>query len=337
MDAQQAPVIWRCLDGRAGHENQVLGLAEAIQRRLSVSVCDVSVTDELRGLQLLWRPLPDSLRRLPRPDLLIGAGHRTHLPMLLLQRRCGGRTVVIMKPSLPLSLFDLCLIPVHDHVRAAADHVLRIEGALNRLVRSQQQQADRGLLLIGGPSRHVRWSTAAVLQQVSLVVQRTPQIAWTLTTSERTPRDFLERWRQLQIPTRVVEYAAGRRDWLPGELALCGTAWVTADSVSMVYEALTSGAAVGVLDATEVLSDRLRGSLQRLVAQGLVTRWTDWNPGAPLERSALPLREADRCAAAVIRHCLPRQAVRRAELADAVWSHSYHPLAAGLSLPYPRR
>jgi mitochondrial fission protein ELM1 len=46
----------------------------------------------------------------------------------------------------------------------------------------------------------------------------------------------------------IVPFAATSPDWLPTQLARADQAWVTADSVSMVYEALTAGAAVGVLD-----------------------------------------------------------------------------------------
>ena len=55
----------------------------------------------------------------------------------------------------------------------------------------------------------------------------------------------------------VVPVAATGPDWLPAQLARAGQAWATADSVSMVYEALTAGAAVGILDVPRQRASRI--------------------------------------------------------------------------------
>ena len=69
---------------------------------------------------------------LPTPDLLLGAGHHTHLSLLAARRIRGGKVVVLMRPSLPPGLFDLCLIPEHD-APPARPNVLATRGALNRI------------------------------------------------------------------------------------------------------------------------------------------------------------------------------------------------------------
>ena len=53
--------------------------------------------------------------QLPKPDILLGAGHATHLDIITAKLKFGGKSVIIMKPTLPYCMFDLCLIPKHDN------------------------------------------------------------------------------------------------------------------------------------------------------------------------------------------------------------------------------
>lgn len=304
MTRNRTPVIWRLLDGRPGHENQVIGLTNAIERRISSRCCDISVTGTLRGWRCFLLPIRRRLRGLPSPDLLIGAGHQTHPLLLRLQREFGGQTIVVMKPSLPVSLFDLCLIPTHDHVKGQPGNVCRIEGALNRIVPSSRQVPEKGLILIGGPSRHYLWSATGVLSQISEVLSRTPNISWKLASSERTPAEFLAACQKFSPHAELVPFERVDRDWLPQQLAETATVWVTGDSVSMVHEALTSGAAVGILELPSAGPGRVSDSLRQLIHQGWVTPLSHWRNGTELKRPATPVREAERAAESVIHHCL---------------------------------
>ncbi|MCX7915831.1 MAG: mitochondrial fission ELM1 family protein, partial [Verrucomicrobiae bacterium] len=86
------------------------------------------------------------------------------------------------------------------------------------------------------------------------------------------------------------------RDWVPRELSVAEHVWVTEDSVSMVYEALTAGASVGILRVPRRHSSRVVRGLDRLRAQGWVTGFADWEAGQSLRPPPQPLAEADRCA-----------------------------------------
>ncbi|MDQ2694705.1 MAG: mitochondrial fission ELM1 family protein, partial [Pseudomonadota bacterium] len=112
--AAAARVIWRFSDGRPGHDNQSLGLAEALARLMPVQVFTLAPLPPLPALAGLLTGRAPAALRLPAPDLILGAGHRTHLSLLAARRSRGGRAVVLMSPSLPLRWFDLCLIPEHD-------------------------------------------------------------------------------------------------------------------------------------------------------------------------------------------------------------------------------
>ncbi len=288
-------VVWAFTDGKAGHENQTRGLLAALARRQPLDARWVSVPAYASVLSSLMtrRFLPGV--GLPPPDLLIGAGHRTHLPLLAARRAHGGRTIVLMKPSLPRAWFDLCVIPEHDNVSGA--NVLSTRGALNP-VEPGKKNARAGLILIGGPSRHHGWSEQDILNQVETIVAEEKDIDWTLTTSRRTPSSTTSRLRALTFKNlTIVPVTETGPGWLAGRLANTAQAWVTEDSVSMVYEALTANAATGVLSVPARRASRIARGIAALTRDGLVTGFADWQRGRKLAPPATPFNEAARVAA----------------------------------------
>jgi mitochondrial fission protein ELM1 len=291
-------VVWRLCDGKRGHENQSAGLIEALAGRapLVVHRLDVAPGGRLRtALSLLARRRAATL---PDPVLLVGAGHATHAALLAGRRARGGRAVVLMRPSLPRAWFDLCIAPEHDGL-ARAPNTLITRGALNRMRPGEGPREGPGLILVGGPSRHHRWDTAVVVAQIRALAERDPG-RWQVATSRRTPRDFLGTLaaavpRDLEpVPVDAVD-----ADWLPARLARAPAAWATEDSVSMVYEALSAGAATGVLAVPrrDGPPGRVVRGLDRLATDGLVTTFEAWREGAALRAPDVPLDEAGRCAA----------------------------------------
>ena len=288
-------VVWRFSDSKAGHDNQSRGLIEALQRLRPWEVVELQPLPAGLALAAALRA-PPAWRSLPRPGLLVGAGHRNHLSLLAARRSRGGKIVVLMRPSLPLGFFDLCLIPEHDSPPPRAD-VLATRGALNRIQASATLQSDRGLLLIGGPSAHFGWDDAGLHHQIAAILAATPEVRWTLTTSRRTPATFLAGLKSGSGPSlTVVPVVETGPDWLPAQLARSAQAWVTADSVSMVYEALTAGAAVGVLEVPRKRLSRISRGLEGLAGQGWVTPFASWRQSAGLPRPLGAFAEADRCA-----------------------------------------
>ena len=85
-------------------------------------------------------------------------------------------------------------------------------------------------------------------------------------------------------------------EWLPAQLARAGQVWVTADSVSMIYEALTSGTKVVLLAVPQLRPNRISRGLDRLIHQGWLTAFADWQPSLRLQRLPGIFNEADRCA-----------------------------------------
>ena len=61
----------------------------------------------------------------------------------------GGKTVVIMKPSLPYSWFDLCFIPKHDGVPEKSG-IFLTNGSINYIENEKKHNKSKGLIVIGG-------------------------------------------------------------------------------------------------------------------------------------------------------------------------------------------
>lgn len=291
-------VVWVIHDNKPGHLNQSLGLADALARATPTLTYRLPALPAWRAwLAGLFKLAPGG--NLPKPDLILAAGHATHFSLLAARRTHGGRAVVLMKPSLPRALFDLCLIPQHDHVREDAK-TLVTAGALNRVCPALNPDPHQGLLLIGGTSPHFEWDNDAVQLQIKSILARTPDTHWILTTSRRTPDDFLP-----ELPSHpnltCVPHAETPADWLPNQLAKASTVWVTPDSASMVFEALTAGADVGVFDLPVNPKSRVGWAIAHLADTHRITRFANWCAHGKLHSNLQPLAEADRCATWILK------------------------------------
>jgi mitochondrial fission protein ELM1 len=237
---------------------------------------------------------------LPTPDIILAAGHATHFALLAARRAHGGKAVLLMKPSLPLALFDLCVIPEHDNPPQRSN-VVDIRGVLNDVQTSTTHSPDHGLMLIGGVSSHYRWDDATVGAAVAAIAQSTPQITWQLTTSRRTPATFLDSLPQpLPDNLRPIPHHETGPGWLEHALAQASQVWVTEDSVSMLYEALTAGAGVGLLQLGDARNSRVWRGVKQLVAEGWVTPFAAWQAGQKLPRAPKEFNEAGRVADLII-------------------------------------
>jgi mitochondrial fission protein ELM1 len=89
------------------------------------------------------------------------------------------------------------------------------------------------------------------------------------------------------------------RGWLEKMYDSCGTVWVTADSISMIYEALSAGCRVGVIPVRwKKKENKFQRSLDFLVSEKRIVFF----PDSPEESViAEHLDEAGRCAGEIIR------------------------------------
>jgi len=294
-------VIWLVTDGKPGHQNQSEGLVQALASRIPLDVKRLPVLP-------FWKTLIGKLfhknfvlKLFPSPDLVIGAGSGTHKTLLLISWLFGAKSIVLMKPDLPRFLFDLCLIPSHDGVESSK-RVIVTRGVLNRLEAAEKKKINQGVILIGGPSKHYQWDHKALVGQLQKIFSAMPHIQWVIADSRRTPGETKSALSSLvkeNISYSPVELTD--KNWLPTMLSESTYCWVTEDSVSMVYEALTAQNHVGLLPVRAFRENRIQQGVRKLVEEQYVTAYQDWLDSGELVGKSDFANEAQRCADVIVK------------------------------------
>ncbi|MDP2215015.1 mitochondrial fission ELM1 family protein [Phenylobacterium sp.] len=306
--------VWVVSDGRAGIENQGLGLAEALGalRPIALSVKRIGWRGQMGALPWWLNPAP--LRALapgadiapPWPDIWIAAGRAT-LPLSLRMRRWSkGQTFVVQlqDPRVPAGAFDLVIPPKHD--RLQGENVVPIVGAPHRVTparlaadyaRFEDQLAllprPRVAVLIGGKSKAFGLSAeraAAMAHEIELPVAQEGGSVM-VTFSRRTPDDAkaLLSARLRHLPGLIWD-GEGDNPYF-AFLAAADYVLVTEESTNMTTEAASTGKPVFILKMEgESLKFRLyHEELERLGAArpfgGAFHSWT-YEPLAETERAA---------------------------------------------------
>ncbi len=243
-------VVWRFIDGKSGHEKQTAGLISQLEKHLNIATTNIgcrSVTTNLKEI-ILKRYVPGL--GIQKPDILLGAGHSTHLEMITAKLKYGGKSIIIMKPTLPYFMFDLCLIPKHDKP-PTRKNIIVSEMPLPPAGSNRQIDENLGVFLIGGSGRHFEWSDQLIADKIENIVRHNfkSEIKWKLTTSRRTPDSFLAELRKRNLENiEVLDYKDTPSDWVESQLEVCGQTWVTQDSYSMICEAVNACRRVGILE-----------------------------------------------------------------------------------------
>lgn len=311
--------IWTVTDGRAGIENQALGLAEAIQR---LTPADITIK-RVRFAPLFDR-WPNALRVWPRamlspqsdrieppfPDLVVANG-RSSLPFSTrLKRRSGGRTFVVQlqDPRCDLSGFDLVIPPLHDGLNGP--NVFPILGSPNRITPARLAEGaapfvaalsdlphPRVAVLIGGRSKAHDLSPERAERLADQIAQAVAAKGGSVmvTFSRRTPgaAKAILAARLASLPGLIWD-GEGPNPYF-AFLDLADHILVTEDSVNMATEAAGTGKPVQILEL-DGKSAKIEGFHAALQARGLCRpfegRLETW--------SYAPLDETDRAAREIL-------------------------------------
>lgn len=266
-------IIWQFVDGKAGHEQQSSGLIKAINHFYPVQTIKIDIRQHPVGvMDWLLKRLPSDY---PLPHYVLGAGHRTHLALLAAKRITKAKAIVLMKPSLPISWFDYALIPEHDNPTPNAK-VLVTQGVLNTILPSTEQQANKGLMLLGGASKRHGWDEISLVKQMLLVLDAYPHVQWQISTSRRTPEHTLLEVRHIAPHAKVWSANETPQGWMAEQLQQAAQVWVTEDSISMIYESLSAGAQVGILAVPRLHKDRITQAIDNLALRGQLRLFDEW-------------------------------------------------------------
>lgn len=311
--------VWALTDGRAGIENQALGLAEAIEQR-----APIRLTTKRVRLRTPWGWAPPGFVPAPRlalsigsdpieppwPDILIGCG-RASVPFAMGMRDWSrGRTFVVQlqDPRVNPREFDLVVPPIHDGLEGP--NVMAIVGACHRvapekLLRAAQDfpapLADfprpRFAVLIGGKSKRqdIGPARARSISDSLVAIQRATGGSLMATLSRRTATPARTLFNAMLAPHCSIFFDGEGANPYFAMLGAADAIFVTADSVNMATEAASTGKPIHVLavDGHAGKLERFHQSLQRRgCARPFTGRLESWNYP--------PLLETERVAAAVL-------------------------------------
>ncbi|MCP5404951.1 MAG: mitochondrial fission ELM1 family protein [Pseudomonadaceae bacterium] len=292
---------WVLDDGRAGHVNQALGIAEALGVK-DPELRRVRLRKLPWGLRWLWGFLPvetvfDTLPKDVPPTVVLGAGSRNSRVLRWLKCKYGKKvfTVQVLKPRGPWDAFDVVVMPQHDRPPAGRKNICVTTGALGRVTaarlaaeadrwerRLQHCKLPRLAVMVGGASRHGRFGVEEARALVEDVLQAAKANGYSVmvSTSRRTGTKV----------TKVLRKAfEGQKDvpvafWQPDDpeardnpyfayLALAQGVVVTGESVSMISEAATAGKPVYVWGASRRMPRKFGRFLELMVKQGRAKLW----------------------------------------------------------------
>ena len=315
--------LWVVSDGRAGMENQALGLAEALQRLLPSVITVKRVRwragfDKLpSALKARWMldaasddPCPKPGE--PWPDVWIATGRAT-LPLSIEAKRCsGGKTFVVQTqdPRWRTGAYDLVVAPRHDGIEGA--NVLSITGSPHRISPARLAESaaafaetleslpyPRVAVLIGGKSRAHDLPEAHATDLADRIAAAIEAAGGSLllTYSRRTPEAAKAKMTALlaHLPGLIWD-GTGPNPYF-AFLQFADHILVTEDSANMAGEAATTGKPVHILpmvatkpaDKFARLQQDLRDRGAARPFDGRLESWT-----------YEPLNETERAARAII-------------------------------------
>ncbi len=305
------------LDGRPGHEKQTRGLLQALQEQIPVEVREVLIEQVspftlLQQIFLLFLPGKGwSHPRMVDADLLLGTGSKTHLPLLLFKKRYAIPAVTCMSPPFFLrNCFDLCFVPEHDGL-AERHNIVNTAGSPNCSRNKGCHQEGCGLILLGGVDLKSHfWESAKIASMVRQIVQGESMQQWTISSSPRTPLETVDLMRKLAADFANVtffDYKDTQPGWIERQYDNNRLVWVTADSISMMYEALTAGCQVGIIPLQwRRESSKFKKNEDLLQKKDLVIAFSSWKQGNAAWRKQIELNEAARCAERILQRWWPK-------------------------------
>ncbi|MCB9965448.1 MAG: mitochondrial fission ELM1 family protein [Rhodospirillales bacterium] len=250
--------VWVVTEGMVGTENQCLGVAE------SLGVVPVVKRITLRQP---WKTLSPWLAcecmasfepplQPPWPDLLLTSGRKAVAAARYIRKKSKGRTftVHIQDPRITPDAFDLVVVPFHDPTRGenvlvtdAAPNLIssaRLEAARAQFSDLNNYPAPRIAVLIGGKSKAYEMTQETVLRLIEQLkaLQKDRNASLFITASRRTgPENMALLQKAFPNSTQTVFWTGEGDNPYMGYLAYADYILVTADSVSMISDALATG------------------------------------------------------------------------------------------------
>ncbi len=300
---------WIVTEGMAGTENQCLGVAEALG--IDAEVRRISLRQPWRilspylGLEFGASFIPALTP--PWPDLLIASGRKSIAASRYIKRASRGKTftVQIQDPRIDPKEFDLVAVPEHDPTRG--ENVIVTAAAPNRItpVRLAKARNDFAPLFAMMPSPHIAvllgGNSKAHTMSAFGMKRLGAQLAGLdgsliVTASRRTSEEQRDAFLTGLGNRPYWHWGGTGENPYMGMLAWADYILVTADSVSMLSDAATTGKPVYMIPM-DGGSRRFDKFHENLLKHGIIRRFD----GMLEQWSYEPLQDSARIAAEIRR------------------------------------
>jgi len=260
------PRIWVLLGHRRGDNNQLLALAESLSLPFETRTLNYNplrrVPPKFLGETLVSLD-PRSRTGLvpPWPDLVIGIGRRS-VPVARWIRKASSdhtRLVRVGDPRLPSRYFDL-IVTTPQYTTIDGPNVLHLPLAMSRFQARLSPDADEAeflkslprphlLMAVGGWTKFWEMPRDRIARAASYLCERAARTGGSLivVNSPRTEQDVLEAIREILEKSRNCPLVDGQKPRFQVLLEDGDEIFVTADSVSMISEAIATGKPVGLI------------------------------------------------------------------------------------------
>jgi mitochondrial fission protein ELM1 len=274
------PQVWLLLGTRRGDMNQLHALASALGLPFEAKALTYNRLRHLpflrgAGLVMVSRETR-MLIRPPWPRLIIGVGYASVHVAREIRRRSGGRTRIVQIGNPRTRVDDLDLVvTTPQYWRAPAANVLALPYPMGnpakRAAPTPQEQAwlrayprPRRVLAVGGPARYWKIDHDALAGAVGKLAARSAEDEGSLVAAV-SPRTTPDTRRLLSdLLTGECETLVEDFPRFAVLLAAADEIHVTADSVSMLTEAILTGKPVGMIPIARSLRGRVARALHRV-------------------------------------------------------------------------
>ncbi len=304
----KSTTCWVVSEGIAGTENQCLGAAEALGVKYDIKRIQLrqpwKFLSPYLGLECSYTFSPTL--KAPWPDIVIASGRKAIAAARYIKRASKGKTFIVQlqDPRISPKNFDLVAVPAHDPTRGANVFVTmaapnritpdRLSKARKEFANLKKIKGPRIAVLIGGSSKAHKMSAQTTKELANNLKSLDGGLM--ITASRRTGDENLKILKHALKNTDAYIWNGKGANPYFGFLAWADYILVTADSVSMLSEAGTTGKPVYMIP--------LEGGAKRLdlFHNNLLTNGTIRNFKGKLENwNSTPLNDAQKVAGEIIK------------------------------------
>ncbi len=256
------PLIWVLVGSRTGDNNQVLALVETVGLPFTTIHLEYNL---LRAVTRWLGPTRATLDReskarltAPWPDLVIGIGRRSVPVSRWIRRQSGGKTKIVLlgNPRIDPSIFDL-VITTRQYPVPPGDNVILLPAALSRFQEPPEPTDEERewlaalprplrVVAIGGATKYWQLSKELIGKAIGILRDK-PGGSLIVVTSRRTNPEIIEAVRGEVDGAPNERLVEGRFPRFAMLLGQADEIHVTADSISMLSEAILARKLVGVI------------------------------------------------------------------------------------------